>query len=235
MVTTKTFVEVEDSGDELNVHFKSLVDDYHDLALRERVRLVSPVQLCRLSYGPDFTPLRVLFTHSPPSNTHDYYEYFRCELLFNQDDTCLVISSEVADEPLTGFNPQMVRHFDQMMVDYLAQRDRADIVSRTRAAILEELPAGMATLEATAEKLLLSPRTLMRKLQDKGTSFKGLLASTRRELAEKYILDQSLTLTEVSFLLGFSEASSFSRAYRGWTGLSPSVHRQQLFETGGQN
>lgn len=232
LVTTKTVVELEDAGDELIVHFRPLVTQFHDLALRERVRLVAPVQLCRLSYGKSFTPQRVSFTHSPPANIHDYYEFFRCELLFDQSETCLAVSSEVADEPLTGFNPQMVQQFDQMMIEYLARHDRDDIVGRTRAAILEELPSGTATLENTARKLLLSPRTLTRKLQGQGTAFKGLLASTRRELAEKYILDQSLTLTEISFLLGFSEVSSFSRAYRGWAGLSPSAHRSQLFETG---
>lgn len=232
-VTTKTLVHLEEAGDELRVHFQSTARRFHDVALRERVRLVGPVQLCRMSYGDDFIPLRVLFNHSQPPNPHDYYEFFRCELLFDQEETQIVIASEVAHEPLTGFNPQFVQQFDQMMLDYLARRDRNDIAGRTRAAILEELPSGTATLELTAEKLLMTPRTLTRKLHDKGTSFKNLLATTRRELAEKYIMDQSLTLTEISFLLGFSEASSFSRAYRVWTGLSPSAHRNRIFEAGG--
>ena len=59
--------------------------------------------------------------------------------------------------------------------------------------------------------------------------FKDLLTEVRRELAEKYIRDRSLSLTEITFLLGFSEASSFSRAYRGWTGSAPSAHRESLF------
>ncbi len=76
--------------------------------------------------------------------------------------------------------------------------------------------------------LALSPRTLARRLREEGESFKSLLAEIRRELGEKYILDKSKSLTEISFLLGFSEASSFSRAYRGWTGQSPSDHRSEL-------
>lgn len=230
LVTTKTVVELEDRDDEMYVHFRPLTEEFHDLALRERVRLVPAVQLCRMTYGQDFTPRRVLFTHSPPDDSHYYYEFFRCKLLFDQEETCLVIAADVADEPLTGFNPQMVREFDHMMADYLARHDRDDIVSRTRAVLLEELPSGDATLEKTAESLLLSPRTLTRKLQDRGESFKGLLSAIRRELAEKYILDQSLTLTEISYLLGFSEASSFSRAYRNWNGVSPSAHRDRLLK-----
>jgi len=76
--------------------------------------------------------------------------------------------------------------------------------------------------------LNMSSRNLARKLADEGQSFKGLLTEVRRELAEKYIRDRSLTLTEISFLLGFAEMSSFSRAYKGWSGSSPSAHRQSI-------
>jgi AraC-like DNA-binding protein len=71
-----------------------------------------------------------------------------------------------------------------------------------------------------------SIRNLNRKLSNEGTSFKTLLMEIRRELAEQYINDSTLTLTEISFLLGFSEISSFSRAYRRWEGQSPSEARK---------
>jgi AraC-like DNA-binding protein len=71
----------------------------------------------------------------------------------------------------------------------------------------------------------MSPRNLHRRLTNEGTSFKALLLETRQELARQYINDSTKTLTEISFLLGFSEVSSFSRAYRRWTGRSPSKAR----------
>jgi AraC-like DNA-binding protein len=71
-----------------------------------------------------------------------------------------------------------------------------------------------------------SIRNLNRKLSNEGTSFKTLMMEIRRELAEQYISDSTLTLTEISFLLGFSEVSSFSRAYRRWEGQSPSAARK---------
>ena len=79
-----------------------------------------------------------------------------------------------------------------------------------------------------AESLHMTPRNMHRKLQKEGTSFKVLLTGIRRELAQQYIQDRSKTLTEISFLLGFSEVSSFSRAYKGWTGQPPSEARQIL-------
>jgi len=228
LVTTHTRVRLEERGDELAVQFLSHNEGVHDLALRERIRLVAPVQLCRLSYGPSFAPKRCHFSHPAPANIGAYEAYFRCELLFDQPDARLVLAREVADEALAGFNPEIVRELDRMIIDYLARLDRNDILSRTRAAIIRELPSGEASLEKTAAMLALSPRTLARRLADEGESFKSLLAEVRRELGEKYILDKSLSLTEISFLLGFSEASSFSRAFRNWTGQSPSAHRSAL-------
>lgn len=228
LVTTRTQVHLEEAGEELVVSFHAAGEHVHDIALRERIRVAAPLQLCRLSYGESFAPSRVHFRHSTPPNTRDYYEFFRCELSFGEPETRFFLPLEMADEPLSGFNPQIVSQFDQLIVDYLARHDRDDVLGRTRAAILEELPSGEASLERTAEMLLMTPRTLTRRLQEKGQTFKSLLKETRRELAEKYILDKGLTLTEISFLLGFSEASSFSRAYRGWTGQSPSEHREEL-------
>jgi AraC-like DNA-binding protein len=65
-----------------------------------------------------------------------------------------------------------------------------------------------------------------RKLQKEDTSFKALLTEVRQELAMQYIKDRTMTLTEISFMLGFSEVSSFSRAYKGWTGQPPSQARR---------
>jgi AraC-like DNA-binding protein len=219
----------KDHGGEFHVIIETDESGLHDPALRERGKMAVTVQLCRLVYGEQFNPVRISFRHPASSNVHAYYEFFRCKLDFDADVTELVIPVAMADEELPGFNPQLVHKFDELIVEYLRQRDRSDIVARTRGAIFEELPSGEASLEKTAATLNMSSRNLSRKLAERGESFKGLLAEIRRELAEKYIRDRSLTLTEISFLLGFSEASSFSRAYKGWNGLTPSLHRENLF------
>ena len=157
-----------------------------------------------------------------------YYEFFRCELLFSVETAEIVMPISVADEPLVGFNPQLVQNLDQMIVDYLAKKDQDDIVSRTRAEILNGLPSGTVSLESVADALHMSTRSLIRKLADENESFKNLLASIRKELGEKYVMNKGLSLTEISFLLGFSETSSFSRAYKNWTGMSPRAHRASL-------
>jgi AraC-like DNA-binding protein len=123
---------------------------------------------------------------------------------------------------------ERLQRYGRMVVEYLARVDRDDIVSRARAEILDQLPSGTASLESVASALNVSTRTLIRKLGDENESFKNLLATIRRELGEKYVLDKGLSLTEISFLLGFSETSSFSRAYKNWTGQSPRAHRASM-------
>jgi AraC-like DNA-binding protein len=72
----------------------------------------------------------------------------------------------------------------------------------------------------------MSPRTLGRRLQEQGTTLKALLDDTRRRLALEYLRNRAHTLTEIAFLLGYSELSAFNRAFRRWTGSTPMQYRE---------
>ena len=132
----------------------------------------------------------------------------------------------LADELLAGGNPELALLNDKVVTRRLANIDRNDIVARVRSVLLDLLPLGHVSDDLTAEALHMSVRTLHRKLVEVDSSFRALLVEIRRDLAEQYILDNSLTLTEISLLLGFSEPSSFSRAFKSWTGTAPSEARQ---------
>lgn len=115
-----------------------------------------------------------------------------------------------------------------MIIDYLSDLDKDDIIGRTRAEIIRQLPSGGVSLETVSSALNAAQRLLTRKLQEKNETFRNSLATTRRNFSEKYVLDKNLSLTEVSLVLGFSETSSFSRSYKTWTGQSPSAHREAI-------
>jgi len=221
-------IRLDDQGKTLHVLLESESADIRDPALRERLRFANAVKLCRMNCGDSFKPARVLFRQSEPSSPAAFYSFFRCELQFDSDASVLVIDSAVADQPLSGFNAQLGNLLEQQIIDYLARLDKQDIVGRTKSVIFEQLPSGQVSVEEVATELNKSVRTLRRKLSEKGTSFKELLTQTRQELGERYIHDASLSLTEIAFLLGFSDSSSFSRAYRTWTGQSPSEQRSAL-------
>jgi AraC-like DNA-binding protein len=125
---------------------------------------------------------------------------------------------------------------DQYIIRYLAELDKNNIVQRVKGAIIDMLPSGGVCDEKVAQQLNMSTRSLQRKLQDVSTTFSKLLDEVRQEIAEHYIHDPTVSLTEIAFILGYSEYSSFWRAYKRWTQTSPSAIRklEQDIEEGEQ-
>jgi AraC-like DNA-binding protein len=197
-------------------------NDYHG----DSGNLAVLTRMCRFIVGEDWNPDRVTLAHPAPADTSYYFQYFRCPIEFNAEHHSIHIDRQQADQHLTGSNKQLAQLNDHMVVRYLASQSRGDIVSQVKTAILENLGEGGICESIVAESLHMSTRNLHRKLNSVNTSFKTLLLETRSELANQYINDASLTLTEISYMLGFSEISSFSRAYKRWTGQSPSAARK---------
>ena len=195
--------------------------------IREDAQLAALLTFCRTIAGSQFNPLRVCFRQAEPADTGRHYALFRCKLEFGADKTMMVLAVADVDKRLTGANEQLAKLSEHIVVTYLAHNAKQDIVNRVKAAIIDELASGNVTEVQIAERLHMTPRNMHRKLQKEDTSFKKLLTDVRKELAQQYIQDRSKTLTEISYLLGFAEVSSFSRAYKGWTGHPPSEARQQ--------
>jgi AraC-like DNA-binding protein len=112
------------------------------------------------------------------------------------------------------------------MIEYLAELDQDHITQKVKAIIIDHLPSGNVTDEGVARALHMSSRKLQRQLQSAGTTFNTLLNEIRQDLAKQYVRDQDISMTEIAFLLGFSESSAFSRAFKRWTGVSPSAYRK---------
>ncbi len=100
-----------------------------------------------------------------------------------------------------------------------------DIIGDVRQALLSLLPQGKATLDHVADFLHTSKRTLHRKLEGRDTSFRDQVEGFRKELADRYMQQDDLSLGEISFLLGFSSSSNFTRAFKRWTGVAPQEYR----------
>jgi AraC-like DNA-binding protein len=199
--------------------------------IREDGQLAAVIKLCRIIAGKDFNPAKACFRQQQPAQTGYHYELFRCPVEFSCSDTMMVIRIEDIDKRLTGSNDELAKLNEHIVVKYLAHSARHDIVNRVKAAIIDGLSGGTVNEVTIAKELHTTPRNMHRKLQKEGSSFKQLLTDVRKELAQQYIKDRSKTLTEISFLLGFSEVSSFSRAYKGWMGMPPSEARQSGAQT----
>ncbi len=186
------------------------------------------VSMCRANAGEDFTPESIEFVHPEPTCVAEFFKFFRCPVQFDAESNRIIFSAQSLDNPLTSANPYLAQIHDQIMIEYLAHLDKNDVIQLVRSAIVEQLPSGDVTDARIAAALNRTERTLQRQLRNKGTTFKTLLNEIRIDLARKYIHNSRLSLTEISFLLGFSEISAFSRAFRRWTGKSPSQYRQSL-------
>lgn len=199
---------------------------YEDI--REDGQLSAVVKFCRTIAGEDFNPAQVCFRQQQPENSGYHYELFRCPIEFGAEHTTFAVSLEDVDKRLTGSNDELAQLNEHIVVKYMAHSERKDIVNQVKATIIDGLANGSVTEKMIAESLYTTPRNMHRKLQKEDTSFKQLLTDVRKDLAKQYIQDRSKTLTEISFLLGFSEVSSFSRAFKGWTGKPPSEARQDV-------
>lgn len=227
VIQEKLRVELEEDGDYLTVRVEAL-DDALRTPVREDGQLAVLAKMCRTIAGEDFNPARVCFRQPEPADPSHHYALFRCPLEFGSDATRMVIRREDIDRRLAGSNEELAGLNEHIVVKYLAHREKSDVVNQAKAAIIDALAEGEVTEVAVAEALHTTPRNLHRKLQKHDTSFSLLLNETRRELALQYIHDRSKTMTEISYLLGFSEVSSFSRAFRKWTGVAPSEARANV-------
>jgi AraC-like DNA-binding protein len=227
VIQDKLLVELEDRGEMLRV----VIDARIPLLcapIREDGQLSVMLRFCRTIAGEEFNPARVGFQQPEPPNTAFHYELFRCPIDFGCEATRMDIRREDADRRLAGSNEELASLNEHIVVKYLAHREKSDIVNQTKAAIIDALAEGQVTEQMIADALHTTPRNLHRRLGQHDTSFSQLLTETRQELARQYITDRSKTLTEISYLLGFSEVSSFSRAYKRWTGIPPSEARAEV-------
>lgn len=225
VIHEKIEIDISEQQDSLVIAILS-GPPYVNNSYRQDAQLSLLTRMCRFIAGDEWNPKKVTLLHPPPPDTSYYFQLFRCPVEFNSGQNSLQIDKQKAEKRLTGSNKQLAQLNDHMVVRYLASQAKEDIVNRVKTAILENLGEGSVTESNIAETLHMSTRNLNRKLSAENTSFKSLLLEIRSELASQYIGDATLTLTEISYLLGFSEISSFSRAFKRWTGLSPSEARK---------
>lgn len=202
------------------------LSDALEHAARMDLCMATIMAMCRLNFGPSLKPVAVRFIHAEPFCGDKYFAFFKGPVYFDAARDSLTLDKEDADQLLPSGNPHLAELNDRIVARYLAVLNNDDIVHRVQTAIIDLLPSGLVSDGKVAQKLYMSVRSLQRKLQQSGTSFRKLLDRTREELARQYICDDAMDLTEIAFLLGFSEHSAFSRAFKRWTGQTPSAMRR---------
>ena len=186
--------------------------------------LVFFTQLARLATRERIVPLAAS-TPDLPGHGDLYEAFFGCPL--KQSDAIRIsFSVQDAKRPFLTDNLAMWQAFEPGLRKRLSALDeQASTVERVRAVLLEMLPAGMSSIDAVAQRLALSKRSLQRHLGDEALSFQDVLNTVRQELAQHYLINSTISPGEISWLLGFQESNSFIRAFRSWTGKTPGAYR----------
>lgn len=181
----------------------------------------------RKATNEPFRLMRVEFSQPRPVDISEHERIFECPVRFDAATCQMVISRAVWDTPRTGINPALFSILDthaRMLLDQLPSPD--DIAGRVREAIDSELRGGNPQLKSIAGRLAMSPRTLQRRLRDQGVPFNNVLDAMRFRAAKSYLAKGDVAAAEVAYLLGFAEQSSFNRAFKRWSGQTPTEYRR---------
>jgi len=182
----------------------------------------------RIMVGSHWAPREVHFVHKTPEQTAEHARIFKAPVVFNCADNALVMEREFCAQPVPAADPNLFKILRHYLDDVLSRAPREDeLLASIRKTIAELMKDGSPEIGRVAKRLALSPRTLQRRLKDIGLEFKALVDDTRRRFAIEYLKDSENTLTEIAFLLGYSEVSAFSRAFKRWTGTTPLDYRRK--------
>jgi AraC-like DNA-binding protein len=185
------------------------------------------LDMCRMNYGAALRPLRVELVRARPPQHATYAAFYGCPVRYAAPRRALVLRRAEAERTLPSANRRLGEVLDRVITGELARLDRSDVLAQCQALLLETLPSGPLGEAAMARHLHMSPRTLQRKLAARGTTHKQLVEDTRRKLALRFMEDPQRSLADITFELGFSQQSAFTRAFRRWTGAAPSQWRER--------
>lgn len=190
----------------------------------------------RVMVGSQWSPREVHFVHEPPATSSEHLQLFRAPVLFSCATNALVMDHEFCHQPIPAADPNLFRvlhGYLENVLNHLPKEDqRLELIRRS---IAEAIKQGNPSVGHVAKALACSTRTLQRQLNSCATDFRTLLDDTRKRLAQAYLKDSKNTLTQIAFLLGYSEVSTFNRSFKRWTGKTPVEHRRGVSKISANN
>ena len=172
-------------------------------------------------------PIEICCQFSRPADADHRARVFGCKLRYDCGETSIAFPESLAHQPVIGRDPALFA-----IVDRYAQRlagaqiEVGSLAADVRAVIRAVLAGGEPSTTSIARKLAMSARTLQRRLAEENLTVSALVEEVRRELALGYLNDPTLGLSDIAFMLGYSDATSFQRAFRRWTGQAPATYRR---------
>jgi AraC-like DNA-binding protein len=209
------------------IHAKLELGELRLLAIEDI--LANILTTCRwvLRQALPITKLRC--NYPAPPHIERYQSIFQCPVEFDAPATQLFFDAAILDQPLPQSSPQSVTLYKKLCEEKSISRNHGDMAWRL-SQIISEDPANPPSLNNAALKVHCSTRTLSRKLLAQGWRYQQLIDQVREIHARRKLSDPTLSITQIGQQLGYADSSGFHRAFKKWTGLSPTAFRQALFE-----
>ncbi len=225
------FIETAETGDEFRIKLNTGPTSARVHARMDALMSVI-LEICRRGLGQRVAPVRVALMHRVQACERRYREVFGTQVESGAQDYMMALSLQVVEKPLLGADKELVAINERIMSPYLKRLKGDPFLTEVKGLIVRHLPSGNLTDEAVAQRLFMSSRSLQRRLKERGTTFNRLASQIRYDLARKYLARKDASMAEISFMLGFSDLTSFSRAFKGWAGVPPRKYRKECPKPG---
>jgi len=226
-----TIVEME--GESMIVEYA-----FHDESLSNDIQLSDYSLSCIYSMTKQLTGIpvdliEVRFRHEAPADISEYQRVFNCKLEFGSAVNAIVSDPDILNIPIREPNKQLFSVFEKYAEEMLSkQTEKATYTQKVGSLIARMLGDKIPQIDMIAKKLAISTRSLQIKLQEEGTTYSEILVQIRKDTAIYYLKNKDISITEISYLLGFSEPSVFHRTFKKWTNLPPRQFRMSQAATG---
>jgi AraC-like DNA-binding protein len=204
------------------------ISEFRTGPLVGEVGFAAMVQFCRIVVIGGGNPHSIDFAHPAPDDPRPFEEFFNCPVRFGCDAPVIRADRELLDRPIQRTDPALLHVLEPHVEKLLASLpDQNEVVVQLRKTLVGRLRHGEPRIAEACRELGCSVRTLQRQLTAAGTSFRNEVNIVRNELAKSYLADSRLAITEVAMLLGYSEHSAFTRAFRKINGCTPHQQRSK--------
>jgi AraC-like DNA-binding protein len=188
----------------------------------------SVTALGRMLTGAPLVPRSVQLEHAAPPSLREHMRIFGVVPTFDEKETALVFDAAILALPIRDPQPGVLTYLDAYARDVVARLPAEDdILNQVERVVATAMTRGVPEMPQIAAQLAMSARTLQRRIAERETTFQAVVDGVRKSYAERYLNDDRLALGEIAFLVGFSDPSNFHRAFRRWTGTTPSAFRAQ--------
>lgn len=176
--------------------------------------------------GPDWLPSEVRLPHRKPPNATPFHQFFQAPVRFDDEEAALIFPAHWLVRPVAGANQDLHRSLEHELQRLDACSDH-DLLDETRRVLRMYLLDRRCSAEQVAQFFAVHRRTLNRRLRRQGTGFHRLLDETKFQIARRLMSDTCIPMAQIAAVLNYSEASAFTRAFRRWSGLSPTEWRNR--------